>query len=182
MPACERRRCVLEAAMTEFARGGYAGTATEAIAERAGISQPYLFRLFGTKLDLFLATVSLLYERIEQSFRHAADGLDGPEALAAMADAYHDLLEERDLLMVELHSFAAASDPQVQQATRQGFRRLWDVVGELTGLPNDVIRPFFAQGMLLNVVAALDAYDLTEGWAKACQLDPKEFLEVLGRA
>ena len=49
-----RRASILRAAIVEFARSGYAGTSTEAIAARAGISQPYLFRLFGTKKDLLL--------------------------------------------------------------------------------------------------------------------------------
>ena len=49
MSAEERREIVLEAAVGEFARHGLAGTSTEDVARRAGISQPYLFRLFPTK-------------------------------------------------------------------------------------------------------------------------------------
>ena len=41
--------------MRHFAIGGYNGTSTEAIAREAGISQPYLFRLFRTKKELFIA-------------------------------------------------------------------------------------------------------------------------------
>ena len=55
--AAERRDAVLRAAQVAFARGGLHGTSTEEIAEAAGISQPYLFRLFGTKKKLFVATV-----------------------------------------------------------------------------------------------------------------------------
>jgi len=175
LSAGERRDEVLRAAMAEFAKGGYAGTSTEAIAARAAISQPYLFRLFGTKRDLYMATMGRMHDRIEATFRAAAEGRSGVEAMAAMGDAYKELLAERDLLLVQLHSFAASEDPEIRAAARAGFRRLWTVVGELTGLPEDMIRAFFAQGMLLNVMAAIDAAALDESWARACQGDHETF-------
>lgn len=176
----ERRRSVLEAATAEFAERGYAGTATEAIAERAGISQPYLFRLFGTKRDLFIAAVELVHRRIEDAFRSAAEGRRGAEALMAMGESYKMLLAERDLLLVQLHSFAASSDPEIQAATRDGFRHLWEAASELTGYPAEALRPFFAQGMLLSVMAAIDAVGLAEPWARACQPDAEKFLDSFG--
>jgi AcrR family transcriptional regulator len=171
---------VLKAAMVEFARGGYAGTSTEAIAERAAISQPYLLRLFGTKRDLFIATMGLMHYRIEEAFRSAAAGLSGMDAMAAMGMAYKELLAERDLLLVQLHAYAASDDDALRQVARDGFRRLWFVVEELTGLPEEAIRPFFAQGMLLNVVAAIDVGALDESWARACQEpDPEQFFGAI---
>lgn len=170
-----RRTSVLRAAMTEFAKGGYAGTSTDAIAVRAGISQPYLFRLFGTKRELFIATMGLMHARIEEAFRSAARGLSGVEAMAAMGQAYKVLLGERDLLLVQLHAFAASEDEEIRRAAREGLRHLWTVVGELTGLGDEDLRAFFAQGMLLNVMAAVDAAALDESWARACQPDPEQF-------
>ena len=79
MTASERRTAVLAAAITEFARSGYAGTSTDAIATRAGISQPYLFRLFGTKKDLFVATYELVSDRIIAAMTRAGTGLEGVE-------------------------------------------------------------------------------------------------------
>ncbi len=175
LTADERRESVLRAAMTEFGRGGYAGTSTEAIAARAEISQPYLFRLFGTKRDLFIATMGLMHARIEDTFRVAADGRTGIDAMAAMGDAYKELLRQRDLLLVQLHAFAASEDEEIRRAAREGFRHLWNVVEQLTGLPEDDVRAFFAQGMLLNVVASIDAAALDESWARACQADPDRF-------
>src|SRR6266566_5253272 len=72
MSAGERRETVLEAAVAEFALRGLAGTSTEDVARRAGISQPYLFRLFPTKKALFLALVERCYQRIEEAFAAAA--------------------------------------------------------------------------------------------------------------
>jgi AcrR family transcriptional regulator len=173
--ADERRTSVLRAAMAEFAKGGYAGTSTDAIAVRAEISQPYLFRLFGTKRELFIATMEVMYARIESTFRQAAEGLSGVEAMAAMGEAYQVLLGERDLLLVQLHAFAASEDEEIRRAARNGFRRLWAVVSELTGLPDEDVRAFYAQGMLLNVVAAIDAAALDESWVRACQVEPALF-------
>ena len=176
LSAEERRTEVLKAAMTAFARGGYAGTSTEDIAALAGISQPYLFRLFGTKRDLFVATVGVVHDRIEQAFRAAAEGRGGIDALEAMGHAYKVLLGERDLLLVQLHAHAASEDEEIRRFARAGFRRLWQVVTELTGLPQPAVRAFFAQGMLLNVMAAIDASALDEGWAQAaCSLAPEDF-------
>ncbi len=180
MSAEERRPAVLRAAVIEFAKGGYAGTSTEAVAARAEISQPYLFRLFGTKRDLFVATMGVMHARIEAAFRTAADGKSGIVAMAAMAAAYQELLKERDLLLMQLHSYAASEDEVIRAAAREGFRHLWSVVGALTGLPEDDIRAFFAQGMLLNVLAAMDASELKESWARACDPDPATFFA--GRA
>src|SRR6201996_4436938 len=95
MPATERREMVLEGAVVEFAVHGLAGTSTEVVARRPGISQPYLFRLFPTKKTLFLALVERCFRRIEDAFTTAAGDLAGDEALTAMADEYTRLLDDR---------------------------------------------------------------------------------------
>src|SRR5262245_47217135 len=101
MSAEERREMVLEAAVAEFALHGMAGTSTEDVARRAGISQPYLFRLFPTKKGLFLALVERCDQRIEEAFTTAAGDKTGEAALAAMGTAYERLLENRTLLLLQ---------------------------------------------------------------------------------
>lgn len=165
---------MLGAAVAEFARGGYAGTSTEQIAERAGISQPYLFRLFHTKRDLFIATMGVMHGRIAEAFTAAASGHHGREALEAMGAAYLDLLSERDLLLVQLHAYAASDDRVIRKAARDGFRHLWTLASRLTALPEEEIKQFFAQGMLLNVLAAIDAASVDESWARACGARPEQ--------
>src|ERR1700684_4572788 len=131
--AAERRVAVLSAAVTEFAKSGYAGTSTDAIAARAGISQPYLFRLFGTKKDLFIATYDQVGDRIIRELKAAAEGLDGQEALAAMGSAYVQLLQDPDLLQVQMHGFAAATgDTDIAASCRRTFEVLWELVDERT--------------------------------------------------
>ena len=165
--ADERRTAVLAAAIAEFARSGYAGTSTDAIARRAGISQPYLFRLFGTKKDLFVATYDLVGNRIIHALTAASDGLAGDEALAAMGEAYTELMSDPDLLQVQLHGFAAAPDDEdIARSCRRTFEVLADMVVERTGLSDDELRQFFAMGMLVNVMSAIDLLSVSDSWAQ----------------
>src|SRR5262245_17626220 len=156
MSADERRELVLEAALSEFAVGGLHGTSTEDVARRAGISQPYLFRLFPTKRALFLALVERCYRRIEDTFGAAAENLTGEEAIEAMGRAYESLLKDRTLLLLQMQAYAASDDPAIQAATRAGYKKLWMLVERLTGLPFERVVEFFAMGMLINVAAAID--------------------------
>src|ERR1700726_4585514 len=156
MPAAERRELVLEAAVAEFAVHGLAGTSTEDVARQAGISQPYLFRLFPTKKALFLELVDRCFRRIRDTFTAAAGDHTGEEALMAMADAYERLLEDRTLLLLQMQAHAACDDPEIRAPTRAGFKKLWELVERLTGLPFQAVVDFFAVGMLMNVPAAMD--------------------------
>src|SRR5215216_4777808 len=103
----ERRDEILEAAMVEFAERGLAGGSTEEIAKRAGISQPYIFRLFGTKKELFMATVARCLRETLEVFQRAAEGKRGEEALKAMGAAYRELLGDRKRLRAQMQSYAA---------------------------------------------------------------------------
>jgi AcrR family transcriptional regulator len=172
MPAAERRELVLEAAMTDFAANGLAGTSTEDVARRAGISQPYLFRLFPTKKALFVELIGRCFQRVKDVFTAAADGLTGEEALGAMADAYEQLLDDRTLLQLQMQCYAACHDPEVGDATRAGFKGLWELTERLTGLPFQTVVDFFAIGMLMNVAAAMDLPAVDERWTSWC---PKDF-------
>jgi len=163
-----RRASILQAAIVEFARSGYAGTSTEAIAARAGISQPYIFRLFGTKKDLFIATYEVVSAAIEDAFVAAADGLTGENAMAAMGLAYLELLQDPDLLQVQLHAFAAAAaDADIAKACQESFRRLWNLVTRYADVTSETMREFFAQGMLCSVIAAIDLRSVAQPWAES---------------
>ena len=80
LTADERREEVIAAAAVEFASGEFAGASTAAIARRAGVSQPYLFQLFRTKKDIFLATVRDSFEKTHPAFRGVREG--GPRGRA----------------------------------------------------------------------------------------------------
>jgi AcrR family transcriptional regulator len=173
MTAEQRRETVLEAAMTDFAARGFDGTSTEDIARRAGISQPYLFRLFPTKKALFLALVQRCFQRVSDAFTAAAADLTGADALAAMGSAYEELLADRTLLLVQMQAYAACEDPEIRAATRAGYKRLWTLVEVMTGAPLEQVTEFFAMGMLMNVAAALDLPSVDERWTSWCPREPQ---------
>jgi len=163
----ERRDQVIAAAVVEFAEGGLAGTSTEAIAVRAGISQPYLFKMFGTKRDLFIAASERCFGNVSQTFTVAAQGLAGEEALHAMGAAYLGLIADRQNLMGQLQMYAACHDPKVRDFARDQFRKLYQLVEQISGAPAEELAAFFAKGMLCNLSAALSLTEIDEPWAQA---------------
>ena len=163
-----RRTEIVALAMEQFALGGYRGTSTEAIARQAGISQPYLFRLFRTKRELFLACHELCDKRIIETFHNAAAGVPQAEALPAMGKAYVELLQDRTMLLFQMQSYAACADPVIQESVRAGYG---DIVREVTRLSDaepERVWQFFAHGMLLNVVASLDLAAIADSDEWAC--------------
>src|SRR6476660_9728841 len=165
--AKERREEILEAALVEFAAHGLYGGSTEAIARAVGISQPYVFRLFGTKKELFTATIERCMRGTLEMMQSAAAGLQGEEALHAIGEAYGERLRtDPTYLRSQMQAYAAADDPQIREDVRAGYGELVEYVERVSGLPPDRVSRFFAKGMLLNVMASLDLLGADEGWAK----------------
>ena len=163
----ERREAVLVDALEEFGERGFQVTSTEDIARRAGISQPYVFRLFGTKKELFIATIERCMRGTLEMFRTAAAGLKGEEALHAIGEAYVERLgTDPTYLRSQMQAYAASDDPQIREVVRAGYGELVEYVERVSGLPPDRVSHFFAKGMLLNVMASLDLLGADEGWAK----------------
>jgi AcrR family transcriptional regulator len=154
----QRREEIVAVAIEHFAVGGFHGTSTEAIAREAGISQPYLFRLFRTKKELFLACGERSHGKIGSVFRRAAEQAPEGERLRAMGRAYvDDLLPDRHAVMMQMQGYvAAASDPEIRAQVRRRYAELVEEVARLSGEPEDRVWAFFAHGMLLNVAWSLD--------------------------
>ena len=153
----ERREEILAIAIRHFAEGGYRGTSTEAIAREAGISQPYLFRLFRTKRELFLNCSDAACSHIASVFRRVAAEVPPAERLHRMGRAYiEELLPERHEILMLMQSYVAGADPEIQGHVRDSYQRLIREVAELAEVPPAETFDFFAHGMLLNVIAALE--------------------------
>jgi AcrR family transcriptional regulator len=157
-----RREALVRAAHRHFAHGGLHGTAVSAITDDVGITQPYAFRLFRTKKELFLAACGHNADRVVETFRAAADGLPPEERLAAMGAAYVELLQDREVLLMQLQSQAACADPDVREHVRAGYERVRETARELTGADDATLAGFIAMGMLLNLAAAIDAPEWAE--------------------
>jgi AcrR family transcriptional regulator len=152
--AGERREEILDAAIQEFAKAGLYGTSVDAIADRVGISQPYIFRLYGTKKDLFIAAALRVCERIQKTFAEAA-AANPQEPLKAMGHAYVTLLSSRAELLVLLQAFAACEDEEVRKAVSARYEELWKFVASASGASPREVRDFFSEGMGMTVGAAL---------------------------
>lgn len=152
LSASERTEQILSAAVTAFSSGGYAGTSTDDVARLAEVSQPYVIRLFRSKQRLFVAAVEHACGRIEHAFRDS-----GATDLAGLGDAYDLLLEQRELLGMLLHGFAASADPEIGKVVRARFGGIYGTIRELTGAEPEEITRFLGTGMLLTVLSAMRA-------------------------
>ena len=176
VPAAERRDALIEAAVHEFAHGGLHGTPVDRIARRVGVAQPYVFSLFGSKRDLFLAAVERGFDRIGETFARAAAEFDPavalPDAdvLKAMGNAYVEMLvDNRDYLMLQHQAYAACDDEVIRERVRSRFAQLVAHVERLSGASPERIDEFLRYGMWLNVAAAMGVEDLSAGceWIRA---------------
>lgn len=161
MDAADRRELVLAAATRAFARGGYAGTSTDAVAREAGVSQPYVVRMFGTKVELFCLVFQRAIDGIMAAFDNVLAG--GPldhtddQTWAKLAGAYADLVADRDLLLVMMHGFGAGAVPEIGRRAREGMGAIYTQIRSGTGCSQDQAREFIAHGMLLNVLLSMQA-------------------------
>ena len=160
----ERREEILLVAMDEFGEHGLDGTSTDTIARKAGISQPYLFRLFGTKKELYLESVRRCLRETLELFQEAAAGKRGEDALDAIGRAYMGLLKDRTRLRAQMQAYADCDDDEVRAVVREGYGKLVDFVERVSGAGPERIRDFFAFGMLLNVFASMDLLEHPTAW------------------
>lgn len=164
----ERRADVLRVAVAEFAKRGYHGTSTEDVARAAGISQPYLFKMFPTKKALFIALVEHGFARVREAFVEAAGDAGGDVALERMGERYAVLLRDRDELLLQMQAYAACDDTEIGEVTRREFGLLWREIARLSGADDARMQAFVAMGMLMNVLASMDATSHPAQWVKAC--------------
>ena len=169
--AAERRDEILDAAVAEFAARGLHGASTEAIAKRAGISQPYVFRLFGSKKERFKAAVARCFRETLETFMRAAEGKRGEEALEAMGESYRQLLADRTRLQAQIQAYAACDEPDICAVVRNGYGDIVSYAERVSGLGAEEVTHFFAVGMLMNVGAALNLPSVDERWTSWCPKD-----------
>jgi len=161
-----RRIEILDAALVEFAELGLHGTSTEDIAQRAGISQPYVFRLFATKKELFKAVLARCYRETLEQFQGAAEGNRGPGALEAIAEMYSDWLwKDPTRLRLHMQAFAACGDPEIRAVVRDGVRDLAAYIERVGGLTEEETSRFLGVAMLMDLLAALHLVQGVEPWA-----------------
>jgi AcrR family transcriptional regulator len=171
MSADERRESVVRAAITEFASGGYVGTSTASIARRVGVSQPYLFRLFPDKREIFLAAARRCTDEIREMFERVAEGLEPEAAREAMSAAYLEQIADRSRLLFQMQMYVAvqsaeaAGDLEFGERVRDAWGELWDSATRILGGDADAVGSFFGTGMLINVILAMGFEDGDRVWS-----------------
>ena len=161
----ERREEILVAAVARFGATGLHGTSTETIARDVGVSQPYVFRLFSTKKELFIAAVEWGFRETLSTFQAAARDADDPhDAFKRIGEAYLELVQDRRYLDIQMQAYAACSDPEIREVVQLGFGRLVMEVYGATGATPEQLARFFGSGMLINVAVSMGVADRDTGW------------------
>lgn len=163
-----RRETLVTSAIAVFARSGYASTPVTAVAEHAGISPAYVFKLFPAKASLFVAALERCYEMIVDALEEGAKRAETQTPAAAldrMGEAYAVLIADRDLMMLQVHAQAATDVPEIAAAVRRGVARTTSFAASRSGAPPAEVQRFVAFGQLCHLLTTLQAFDVDEPWA-----------------
>ena len=164
-----RRPVVIESAIRTFARSGYLGTSVAQVAAEAKISPAYVFKLFPSKEQLFVAALDHCFELVEQALAAGADAVtDASPAgvLDAMGDAYADLIANRSLLMLQVHAQSAAEVPEIGDALRRGLERITRFASSRSGASDPEVQSFVAFGQLCHLIVTTNIDGRSEHWAR----------------
>lgn len=155
------REAVIAAAVEEFALGGLHGTPVDRIARQAGVSQPYVFQLFATKRDLFIAAVERGFANVMDVFSQASSEFERThgrqdyapgDMLDALGASYLKLLAAgRPTQMFQLQAHAACDDEAVRQCVSAAYERLAHHMRDLTGATESEIDDCLRQSVWLEI-------------------------------
>ncbi|MEU4339751.1 TetR/AcrR family transcriptional regulator [Nocardia sp. NPDC023852] len=157
-----------DAAIAEFARSGFHGTPINTVAMRAGISPAYVFKLFPSKVELFVAALDRCYELVQQAMAAGATqaGDGGPEKiLHETGGAYAQLIVDKSLLMLQVHAQSAADIPEIAEAGRRGLRRVTEYAKTRSKAEDDQVQRFIAYGQLCHLITTLELDGHDAEWA-----------------
>jgi AcrR family transcriptional regulator len=148
----ERRQAVLEAACRVFSRSSYRGATTAEIARESGISEPIVYRHFGSKRDLYIACLDMAWASFRTICEEAV-AKDPEKCLGAISDAY--MAKGAKIRVIDLWMQAmneASEDKVIAAAVRKQIREVHDFFA-------DVIRDGQARGVI-----HADRDPLAEAW------------------
>jgi TetR/AcrR family transcriptional regulator len=109
LPKAQRRQAVLETACRVFSQSSYRGATTSEIAAEAGVSEPILYRHFGSKRELYLACLEQAWQRL----RACSEGVTGERRLSAIATEYMDNRGPVKLIDLWIQALGVAADDEV---------------------------------------------------------------------
>ncbi|WP_123941706.1 MULTISPECIES: TetR/AcrR family transcriptional regulator [unclassified Frondihabitans] len=159
MSAADRREQILDVATGLFGDRGFHGTTTDQVAQAAGISQPYVVRMFGTKEKLFLEVLDRALGLLLQTFRRILEspaGDDDRPMQARLGSGYVDLLGTRGVHRTLLHAFVSGNDPVIGAAARRGFVDIYRFLRDEAKFTPAEVEVFLSQGMLFSVLLGIE--------------------------
>lgn len=157
LSAADRREQILNTATAVFAERGFHGTTTDQIAQAAGISQPYVVRMFGTKQNLFLEVLHRALALLFTAFRDALpDPGDGTPPQARLGSAFVDLIQSAGVHRTLLHAFVSGNDPVIGAAAREGFVSIYRFLRDEAHFTADEVNGFLGHGMLISVLLGIE--------------------------
>jgi TetR/AcrR family transcriptional regulator len=162
MRAEDRRELILEAATRVFGDRGYIGATTNLVAVAAGVSQPYVVRIFGTKEKLFLEVLQRALDCLLEAFRAVLAEKSELPLGRRLGLAYVNLIGNRGLLLSLMHGFVLGRDPVIGPAARMGFMTVYRFMRDEAGFSPEETQEFLAAGMMVNTMVGLrmaDDYD-----------------------
>jgi TetR/AcrR family transcriptional regulator len=181
MTAAERREAILDAAVEEIAAHGYAGATTAHVARRAGISQPYVFRFFATKKELYIAVLDRCTDRLLRGWEETATR-PGESRLEALARSFLAALpERRNELKVKFSAYSDTEDAEIAEVLRHHLARIYRYIvheAERDGVPDPqaAAAAFVSRGYLINAAVSVGLYKaLTPGeWDAITRVRPPD--------
>ncbi len=164
-----RRKAVITSAMKVFAVAGYLGTPVTEVAKHAKISTAYVFKLFPSKEELFVAALEQCFETVLSALaKGAEESVDqAPDSvLSAMASAYAALIADRNLLLLQIHAQSAAGVPEIAKAFRRGLASIVKFVKVRSNAPDDLVQRFIAYGQLCHLITIAELENDKSSWAR----------------
>ncbi|MBT2502402.1 TetR/AcrR family transcriptional regulator [Curtobacterium sp. ISL-83] len=164
-----RRPVVAEAALREFAPGGYHGATVADVARESRISPAYVFKLFPSKESLFVAALETCFAKVLVALADGADRAEGatPQAvLDEMGIAYAELIRDRTLLMLQVHAQSVAEVPEIGTALRAGLASVTEFAQRRSGADDVAVQRFMAYGQLCHLIVTAQIDDLPTEWAR----------------
>ena len=165
----DQRPRIVGHAVAGFARAGYHATPVAEIAEAAGVSTAYVFRLFPGKLGLFVAAVDHCYAQVVETLvagGEASDSSDPADVLEAMTTAYIELIRDRDLIALQAQAQAACDVAEIRDAVRRGLASVVRAVTRVSGAEPHAVQRFISYGQLCHLIVQADLGSITESWAE----------------
>jgi AcrR family transcriptional regulator len=153
MKSEDRRELILEAATRVFGDTGVVGTTTDQIARAAGVSQPYVVRMFGTKQKLYLEVLGRALAMLKATFRAALAEGSGDDRGHRLGMAYARMTaDDSGLLLSLMHAFVLGGEPEIGYAARCGFLEVYELLRDEAGFDAEEATRFLAYGMLMNTL------------------------------